>query len=78
MTWFQIAMDEDIAKGVVVSEDVQILLLPPSRDAEGYKSMYAYRNHIRVREAEVDISTCDSGVAIRFRNLVMLVVLTGT
>ena len=61
MEWLQSAVDEDIVRGDVVSNDVRALLLPPSRDAKGYKSMYAYNNHIRVRGAKVDLSTCDNG-----------------
>ena len=64
--WLHGAVDEDIARGNVVSGDVRALLLPPSRNAKGYRSMYAYGNHIRVRGAEVDLSTCDSGVAATF------------
>ena len=59
-------MDEDIARGGVVSNDVRALLLPPSRNAKGYMSMYAYGNHIRVRGAEANLSTCDNGVAATF------------
>ena len=65
-TWFQNAVSEDIARGNDVSEDVLALLLPPRREAKGYKAMYAYGNHIRVRGAEADMSTCDSGVAATF------------
>ena len=49
-----------------VEEDVLNLTLPPSCDAKSYRSMYAYGNHIRVRSAEVDLSTSDSGVAATF------------
>ena len=66
MEWLHGAVDEDTEKGDVVSDDVRALLLPPSRNAKGYRSMYAYGNHIRVRGAEVDLSTCDSGVAATF------------
>ena len=65
-TWFRKAASEDIALGNEVSEDILALLLPPRREAKGYKAMYAYGNHIRVRSAEVDMSTCDSGVAATF------------
>ena len=66
MEWLHGAVDEDIARGDVVSDDVRTLLLPSSRNAKGYKSMYAYGNHIRIRGVEVDLSTCDSGVAATF------------
>ena len=66
MEWLHSAVDEDIARGDAVCDDVLALLLPPSRDAKGYRSMYAYGNHIRVRGAEQDLSTCDSGVAATF------------
>ena len=46
---------------------MQALLLPPSRDAKGYRSMYAYSNHIRVQGAEVDLCTYDSGIAATFQ-----------
>ena len=45
---------------------VRTLLLPLSRDAKGYRSMYAYGNHIIVCGAVADLSTCDSGVAATF------------
>ena len=64
--WFGKAASEDVALGNDVSEDILALLLPPRREAKGYKAMYAYGNHIRVRSAEVDMSTCDSGVAATF------------
>ena len=64
--WFGKAASEDVALGNDVSEDIFALLLPPRREAKGYKAMYAYGNHIRVRSAEVDMSTCDSGVAATF------------
>jgi hypothetical protein len=62
-------VDDDIARGNVVSDDVRALLLPPPRDAKWYRSMYAYGNHIRVRGAKADLSTCDSGVAAIFLQL---------
>jgi hypothetical protein len=65
-TWFRKAASEDIALGNDASEDILALLLPPRREAKGYKAMYAYGNPIRVRSAEVDMSTCDSGVAATF------------
>lgn len=65
-TWFQNAVSEDIASGNGVSENVLALLLPPKREAKGYKAMYAYGNHVRVRGAETDMSTCDSGVSATF------------
>ena len=49
-----------------VEEDVLGLVLPPSCEAKSYCSMYAYGNHIRVRGVEIDLSTCNSGVAITF------------
>ena len=52
--------------GTSYQDDAQPLLLPPSQDAKGYKSMYAYNNHTRVKREEVDLFTCDSGVAPTF------------
>ena len=66
MEWLHSAVDEDIARRDVVSNNVRALLLPPLRDAKGYMSMYAYGNHIRVHGGEVDLSTCDSGVVTTF------------
>jgi hypothetical protein len=64
--WFPIAVQRDVAAGTEVHEDILGLVLPPSCEAKSYRSMYAYGNHIRVRGAEVDLSTCDSGVAATF------------
>lgn len=50
--------------------------MPLSQEAKGYKVMYAYDNHIRVRGAEAYMFTCDSGIAVTFNNLVALVPLT--
>ena len=64
--WFLAAVQWDVAAGTEVHEDVLGLVLSPSREAKSYRSMYAYGNHIRVRGAEVDLSTCDNGVAAPF------------
>ena len=64
--WFPAAVQRDVAAGTQVDEDVLGLVLPPSCEAKSYRSMYAYGNHIRVRGAEVHLSTCDSGVAATF------------
>jgi uncharacterized protein YacL (UPF0231 family) len=64
--WFHDAVSNDMAMGTDVSADIQALLTPPSVQAKGYKSMYAYGNHIRVRGAEADMATCDSAVAATF------------
>jgi len=59
-------LEVEMSKGDNVEDDVKALMYPPSRDAKSYRSMYAYGNHIRVCGAEVDLSTCDSGVAPTF------------
>jgi hypothetical protein len=64
--WFPGTVERDVAAGTQVAEDVLALVLPPSCDAKSYRSMYAYGNHIRVRGAEMDLATCDSGVAATF------------
>jgi hypothetical protein len=64
--WFPAAVQRDMAAGKHVEEDVVDLVLLPSFEAKSYRSMYAYGNHILVRGAEVDLSTCDSGVAATF------------
>ena len=63
---FPIAVQRDVAAGTEVQEYVFGLVLPPSCHAKSYRSMYAYGNHIRVRGANVDLSTCDSGVVATF------------
>ena len=65
-TWFKNAVSDDVAMGNDVSGDILAMLLPPRQEAKGYKAMYAYGNHIRVREAEADMSTYDTGVAATF------------
>jgi hypothetical protein len=40
--------------------------MPPSRNVKSYKSMSAYGNHIRVRNVELNMHTCDSSVATTF------------
>ena len=52
-----------------VSQDVKALMLPPSDVAKSYRSMYAFGNHIRVRSAEAQLTTANSGVAATFRQL---------
>jgi hypothetical protein len=64
--WLPTAIDLALTAGEAVDNDVKALMIPPSRDAKSYRSMYTYGNHIRVRGAEVDLSTCDSGVAATF------------
>jgi hypothetical protein len=64
--WFGRAVRADLEREEVLPEDVRALMLPPSSEAKTYRSMYAYGNHIRVRGAESDLNTCDSGVATTF------------
>lgn len=47
-------------------EDVIRLSSPPSQRASRYRSMWAFGNHLRVRSAETELRTCDSGVAATF------------
>src|SRR5579875_2122807 len=65
-SWFAAVVQNDMNQGIDVSMDVQALLMPPSKNAKSYKSMYAYGNHIRVRSIESNMNTCDSGVAVTF------------
>ena len=53
-------------EGDIISDDLQNLLLPISKDATWYRLIYAYGNHIKVRGAQVDLSICDSGVPTTF------------
>ena len=64
--WFPVTVQRNVVASTEVHEDVFGLVLPPSCEAKSYRSMYAYMNHIRVRRAEVDLSTCDNGVAATF------------
>jgi hypothetical protein len=68
--WFPKAVVRAIEGGTEeVPEDVKALMLPPSDQAKSYRSMYAFGNHIRVRSAEAQWTTMDSGVAATFRQL---------
>jgi hypothetical protein len=68
--WFPKAVIRAIEDGdEEVPEDVRALILPPSDVAKSYRSMYAYGNHLRVRSAETQLTTADSGVAATFRQL---------
>ena len=65
-TWFHVVVQYDINQGIDVSLDVQAMLMPPSKNAKSYKSMYAYGNHIRFRSLKSNMHTCDSNVAATF------------
>jgi hypothetical protein len=68
--WFPKAVVRAIEEGTEeVQEDVRALMLPPSDAAKSYRSMYAFGNHIRVRSAQAQLTTMDSGVAATFRQL---------
>ena len=68
--WFPKAVIRAIEDGTEeVPQDVKALMLPPSDQAKSYRSMYAFGNHIRVRSAEAQLTTMDSGVAATFRQL---------
>ena len=64
--WLPTTVDLALSIEEEVDNDVKALMMLPSQDAKLYWSMYAYGNHIRVRGAEVDLTTCDSGVAATF------------
>jgi hypothetical protein len=64
--WLTHAVVDDERRGATISEDVKDLMMPLSRKATNYRAMYAYGNHIRVRSTEVDLTTCDNGVATMF------------
>jgi hypothetical protein len=65
-TWFPVVVQDEMNQEADVSMDVQALLMPSSRNAKSYKSIYAYGNHIRVRSIKANMNTCDSGVAAIF------------
>ena len=52
-----------------VPQDVKALMLHPLDVAKSYRSMYAFGNRIRVRSAEAQLTTANSGVATTFRQL---------
>ena len=52
--------------GEAIDEDLLDLSLPPSSQDISYRSMYAFRNHIRVRSAEGNLTTGNSGVVTTF------------
>ena len=65
-------LEEDVQKAIeerqLVPNNVEDSSKLPSIQAKRYRSMYAYGFHFRVRSAEQSItSTCDSGVAVVFR-----------
>ena len=64
--WFLAALERDMAASMHVEEDAKNLTLPPSCEAKSYRIIYAYGNHIRVRSAEVELPTSDSGIAAMF------------
>lgn len=64
--WFPNALKESISRGDDIEPDVMMLGSPPSYNARSYRAMYAYGNHYRTRASEVDLLTCDSGVAATF------------
>ena len=64
--WFPSVVQNDIDRNVVVPNNIKALLIPLSRHTNFYRSMFASGNHIRVCGAEVDLNTCDSGVAATF------------
>ena len=69
-SWFPKAVLRAIEEGTEeVKEDVRALMLPPSDVAKSYRSMYAFGNHVRVRSAQAQLTTMDSGVAATFRQL---------
>jgi hypothetical protein len=49
--WLPTAVDLALSAGEEVDNDVKALMMPPSRDAKSYRSMYAYGNHICIRRA---------------------------
>ena len=68
--WFPKAVIRAIEDGdEEVPQDVRALMLPPSDVVKSYRSMYAYGHALRVRSAETQLTTADSGVAATFRQL---------
>ena len=66
--WLEQEVDEAMAQGLPVSEDVQDSSKLPSIEAKTFKSMYAYRYHFRVKSFDQRMkTTCNSGVAAVFR-----------
>ena len=64
--WILPAISKAINDGENIEEEVIQLSIPPTMKATAYRSMYAYGNHIRVKSAETNLVTMDSGVAAVF------------
>jgi hypothetical protein len=64
--WFKLEVSCAKTEGEDIDENVLVLSLPPSSQATSYRSMYAFKNHIRVHSAERTLTTVDSGVAATF------------
>lgn len=59
-------MSEDVANGMVVDPVVVALSKYPSRSAKKFRSVFAHGYRYRVRSAELNLKTRDSGIAATF------------
>jgi hypothetical protein len=64
--WILPTISKTINDGENIEEEVIQLSIPPTMKATAYRSTYAYGNHIRVKSAETNLVTMDSGVATIF------------
>ena len=49
-----------------IQQDVKALMLSSSYQAKSYRSMYAFGNHVRVKNAQAQLTTMDFGLATTF------------
>ncbi|KAG0584842.1 hypothetical protein KC19_3G238500 [Ceratodon purpureus] len=64
--WLRDTVVNEIEAGQDVDSSLEALAKFPRRRAKKYRSLYAYGYHLRVRSAEADLKTCNSGIAATF------------
>jgi hypothetical protein len=57
-----------IQGGEDIDQDTTHMSMLPTLEAKLYRSMYAYKNHIRVANVEGHLTTCDSGITTTFEH----------
>lgn len=64
--WLKATVQDEKEVGAVIDPELEALSKYPLRQAKKYRSLYAYGYHFRVRSAESQLKTCDSGIAATF------------